>query len=474
MAKKILKGFVVSFVFLTVMIGAVNADVLVLLDGGSEKLGKERVPPTMTVASLDGQLQAALDKHGITVLDVGATPDPAKVTLGKMLYFDKELSGNRDVACSTCHLPSEGTSDGLSLPIGVGGTGIGPERILGEGRSFVPRNAPDIFNRGAPELRSMFWDSRLTGSVETGFISPAGEALPKGLDNILAAQAMFPVTSEAEMRGDPKDVDVFGHMNELSEIESGDFEAIWDGLMKRLLAYDEYVTLFKAAYPDVPTEELTFAHSANAIAAFEIDAFTFTNSPWDRYLAGDKEALSDGTKAGALLFYGKANCSQCHSGNLLTDQEHHNIAVPQLGPGKGEEAPIDFGRGRETNQITDRFTFRTPALRNVTLTGPWMHNGAYATLEATVRHHLYPIRNLRRYAPTGHLPDALQKSVHNDELTISAIYSTLDPLVATPPELTEEEFDNLIAFLDALTDPAARDMGHVVPDAVPSGLSIDE
>ncbi|MCB0238120.1 MAG: hypothetical protein KDH08_05655, partial [Anaerolineae bacterium] len=111
-----------------------------------------------------------------------------------------------------------------------------------------------------------------------------------------------------------------------------------------------------------------------------IDAFTLLDSPWDRFLAGDDSALSTDAQHGALLFYGDAGCARCHSGNLLTDQEFHNAAVPQLGPGKGRQNPyIDLGRARETGNPDDRFAFRTPPLRNVALTGPWMHNGAFAT-----------------------------------------------------------------------------------------------
>lgn len=142
---------------------------------------------------------------------------------------------------------------------------------------------------------------------------------------------MFPVTSNDEMRGAPGDQDVLEQPNELALIAASDFPAIWDALTARLLAIPEYVTLFQAAYPDVLISELGFEHTANAIAAFEIEAFTLLNSPWQRYLNGDEMALSSAAKAGALLFYGDAGCSWCHSGPLFTDQMAHNLAVPQVG-----------------------------------------------------------------------------------------------------------------------------------------------
>jgi cytochrome c peroxidase len=108
-----------------------------------------------------------------------------------------------------------------------------------------------------------------------------------------------------------------------------------------------------------------FQHAANAMAAYEIAVFTFEDDPFDRYIQGDKSALSDDAKQGALLFYGKAGCASCHSTGLLTDQKFHNIAVPQIGDGKGREQPFDLGRARETGNDCDRYAFRTPPLRNV-------------------------------------------------------------------------------------------------------------
>jgi cytochrome c peroxidase len=119
----------------------------------------------------------------------------------------------------------------------------------------------------------------------------------------------------------------------------------------------EYIELLKAAYPKVLSTKLAF-NTVNAIAAWEIDTWTFTNSPFDRYVAGDNNALNKAQKRGALLFYGKARCYECHSGSLLTDMKYHNIAAPQIGPGVGEVAPLDLGRGGITNKPEDKPKFR--------------------------------------------------------------------------------------------------------------------
>ena len=126
---------------------------------------------------------------------------------------------------------------------------------------------------------------------------------------------MIPVTTRLEMRGRPGDVDRFGNPNELAQLEDADLPAIWQALMARLMAIEEYVALFQAAYPSVPPAQLGFQHAANAIAAFEIDAFTRTHSAFDRYLTGDDAALGESAKRGGVLFYGKAKCSGCHVGN---------------------------------------------------------------------------------------------------------------------------------------------------------------
>lgn len=424
--------------------------------------------------NLDEQLQAVIQEQAITHLGPEPPQDPALVALGQALYFDKILSGNRDIACATCHHPQENSGDDLPVSIGTGGAGLGDTRQIGYGRSFIPRNAPEVFNRGAAEWHTMFWDNRVMVDGDGRFITPAGDQLPAGLTSALAAQAMFPVTSADEMRGAPGDLDVFGQPNELVLIDGTDFPAVWQALMARLLAVPEYKALFQAAYPSVAPSDLGFEHAANAIAAFEIAAYSFYHTPWYRYLDGDEAALSADAKAGALLFFGDAGCNRCHSGPLFTDQQPHNLAVPQVGPGKGVEAPLDYGRFRETGDPADKYAFRTPPLHNVTISGPWMHDGAFKTLEAVIIHHLNPAKSLRSYNPVDHLPASLRDTFQDDPALLDEMLSSVDPALPPSRPLTDAEIQQLIAFLAALTDPAAtRDMAYMVPTAVPSGLSVD-
>ena len=454
---------------------------LVLAAACDEVTPTEGLPP-----SIDAQLRQSLQQWN--VVPIGAMPEqgPALVALGQALMFDKILSGNRDISCATCHQPSEHAGDGLSLAIGTGGTGLGPARTLGPGRQFVPRNAPSLLNTGLG-LFYVFWDGRIArfGPGLGVFETPAGSALPSGLPNVLAAQAMFPVTNRREMRGEPGDLDVFGTPNELAQFGDSQWVEMWHAVMQRLLAIPEYVTLFSAAFPGTPTNQLGFEHAATALAAFQMAAVTKTHSAFDRYLARDDGALSAEAKRGAILFFGtssargipppparQALCASCHSGPFLGGGQFANTGAPQLGPGVGAGAPLDLGRGELiANAPFYKFTFRVTPLRNVELTAPYFHDGAYPTLEAVVRHYNDVPKALRGF-DVAQLAPAVRDQYHGDAATIDSILATLDFRVRTPLNLTDGEVADLVAFLKSLTDPAARDLNALVPARVPSGLPV--
>lgn len=416
----------------------------------------------------DVALRSLIGNHGLQQIQVPAT-NSAQVALGRSLYFDRELSGNRDVSCATCHHPSQGSGDGRMLSSGVGGVGLGADRTQAADRDIVPRNAPEVFNRGHADWKSMFWDSRVAKEGDT-FVSPAKDQLPGGFENPLSVQAMFPVTSAAEMRGNAGDLDIHGQVNELAAIAADNLPAVWNAITARLMAIPGYAQAFQDAYPDVPQDQIGFQHAAQAISAFEIAAFSLNDSAWDRYLAGDDAALSPAAKRGAAHFLGD-NCASCHSGNLLTDQQHHNLAVPQLGPGK-DASQLDVGRALETGEDADEFAFRTPPLRNVTITGPWMHNGAYGTLEETIQHHYTPEASLKAY-DASQLPDHLQSTVKLDDATVAALTANIDAMLPTGETLTADELNDLMAFLASLTSPSTDLMLRIVPESVASGLAVE-
>lgn len=407
-------------------------------------------------------------------------PSAAKVALGKFLFFDKILSGNKNIACATCHHGLTDTGDGLSLPVGEGGRGLGVARDTGSGADAVhervPRNAPPLFTLGALEMDKLFHDGRvqIDATRPSGFDTPAGDDLPLILENVLAAQAMFPVTSAAEMAGQAGENPVADAAAMENLAGAG---GVWELLADRLREIPEYISMFNEAF-GITADQITYAHAANAISAFERVAWRADNTPFDRFLRGDRHAMSKSAKKGMQLFYGKAGCSGCHSGTYLTDMAFHAIAMPQIGPGKGHGSGgyEDMGRAAVTGDAHQRYQFRTPPLRNVALTGPWGHSGAFDTLEGIVRHHLNPKASLDEYdcSTEPRLPsradlDALDCLVMNDPALVMNIK---DANELEKTHLSEKKIAYLMDFLHALTDPGSVDIRKNVPKRVPSGLPL--
>lgn len=407
----------------------------------------------------DAELRQELAAANVTPLQAPPAQDPAMVSLGRALTFDKILSGNRNMSCATCHNPATGTSDSRSISLANGG------------RGFIARNASDLFNHRGSASTALFWDGRVERDFDGSLRTPAGAALPAGLSGPLAAQALFPMATRNEMRGQAGDLDRDGNPNEIAAGADGDFTGVWSGLMRRVLAVQEYVALFQAAYPGIPADSLGIQHAANAIAAFTVTAYSRADSPFDRFLAGDGEALSVQEKRGALLFFGRAGCAACHNGPLLSNNTFANIGTPQVGPGFGAEAPNDHGREGVTGAAGDRYRFRVPPLRNVELSAPYMHDGAFTTLEAAVRHYLDVPASLRGYDPSQ-LEPALRGTVRRDQ--VDPILATLDQRVRQPLDLDDADVADLVAFLRSLTDPSARDLSAEVPARVPSGIPAGE
>jgi cytochrome c peroxidase len=385
------------------------------------------------------------------------------VRLGQALAFDPIISGTRDISCMTCHVPSFGTGDGKSLSIGQGGTGLGPGRSHPRG-VFIPRNAPPLFNLGA--MRRLFWDGRVALDSDGHFVTPAGSQLTPEMTRVfefgaVSALALFPVTNRAEMRGDAG--------NELAAIPDEDFTAIWAGVMARLGRNREYRAMFEAAYPGTRFERMTFAHASNAIAAFFLDQLTFADSPWDRFLAGSDRALTRRQLDGAKTFL-SLKCSICHNGATFSDQEFHNVAVAQVGPGhaNGPTALDDFGRMNVTGNDADRYRFRTTPLRNVELTAPYGHDGAIVDLRAFIEHYSESHLKLLAYDPSQ-LEPALRGTL---VVNAPAVLAQRDTLL-TGVVLTDQLVDQLTDYMSALTDDAARHLHRLTPHRVPSGLPVD-
>jgi len=295
-----------------------------------------------------------------------------------------------------------------------------------------------------------------------GLETPIGSALPQGLSGPLAAQALLPLVARVEMRGRGGD--------ELAAIPVSEPGLVFAAIVARLRAIPAYDTLFGAAFPGVPSESISIVHVANAIAAFVADRWVADNSPFDRYLAGDDQALTDVARRGAELFFGRGRCAVCHRGPLLTDQQFHNTGVVVLGPGLVGGGP-DVGRAAVTGLAEDRYRFRTPPLRNASLTSPYMHNDSLRSFEDVIRHYRNAAVSLTNL-DVATVDPRLRPTLDVTPARVSDVLATLDPVLAGGLRLSDRDVADLAAFLRSLTDPASGILLGDVPPTVPSGLSV--
>ena len=424
-------------------------------------------------------LRAALAANNITPIAAPPSVTPAMFELGKALFYDKILSGTRDVACATCHAPQHASADGRSLNIGIFGTGIGPTRT---GGMVGGRHTQPLFN-----LHLLPGNLTIDGKVEliNGLVSPLGlgtSFIPFPVQQLLGfdvvnTQAILPIATGQEMLGFPNPND----NNEVGDCAPFDLNCVWGAYMVRILAIPEYRALFAAAFPSAPPAQYNITQVGVAIGSYEYAAFAFDDSPWDRFVAGDNAAISKAAVRGALTFFNpaKGNCVSCHSGNNFTDLKFHKTLTPQFGPGgtvPGGDGPgglDDFGRKRNSHGAgnIDKYAWRTPPLRGVELTAPYGRLGQYTELEDQILHYINPTQALLNYDITQLETPALHSTLLNN--TADVLASGVDPLMSTV-HITAEDVPDLVAFIYSMTDDAERDMDHLVPATVPSGLPVDQ
>ncbi|WP_223424854.1 cytochrome-c peroxidase [Tateyamaria pelophila] len=399
----------------------------------------------------------------------------AQVELGQLLFYDPILSGSKTVSCATCHHPRFGTGDGVSLGLGDGAKGLGPDRAVDPANApeqRIPRNAPPLFNLGATEFTVFFHDGRLEEDAAraSGIRTPLGAEMEMGFASALSAQSMFPVLSADEMAGHYAENDVAQAVRQ--GLLTGP-DGAWDILSKRVADIPEYRTRFDAV---IGPEQISFTDISDAIAAFVDFEWRGVASPFDLYLRNGTP-MEDSAMRGMDLFYGAANCASCHAGRFQTDHDFHAIAMPQIGPGKAarfESHARDTGRMRVTGRAEDAYAFRTPPLRNIAQTAPYGHTGAYATLEGIVRHHLDPVASLRSYDPA----QVVMPGFDADDLRIMSDPAEVDAIAAAnslvPIDLSDDQVADIIAFLEVLTDPQSLRGALGIPATVPSGLPVDQ
>lgn len=425
-------------------------------------------------SELDQHLAAALQAAGFTgtiesTLEqrLGRRIDHELADLGRLLWFDTITGLNNDNTCAGCHSPTNGFGDTQSIAIGIENNGIvGPDRA-------GPRNmrrAPMAINTAF--FPNLMWNSRfaaLSGNPfnnHGGFLFPPPEARSLSYQpHLLVAQAFIPPTERTEVAG---------------FAVPGDNDALRAAMLVRLNRSPAYRKLFGECFAEVKAgAPITFDMFGKAIAEFEF-TLTFANAPIDRFARGERDALTDTEKRGALLFFGVARCVTCHSvageaNEMFSDFQDHDIGVPQIAPRltnnsfDGPSANEDFGREQVTGNPQDRYTFRTSPLRNVALQPAFMHNGAFTSLEDAVRHHLDVMASARRYTPDS---QHLAADLRGRTGPIEPVLARVDPLLATPIALTDEQIEQLVAFVrNGLLDPRATSerLRRLVPRAVPSG-----
>lgn len=290
------------------------------------------------------------------------------VELGKILFFDPRLSGAGKISCSSCHLPELNWTDGLKVSVG-------------HDEAENTRNSPSIENVWFS--KKLFWDGRA---------------------NSLEDQAQIPLTSQIEMHQDMK------------------------VLAKKLNKIKGYRTLFADAYGvDKISNELIF----NSLAIFQ-RTVTSAKTPFDLFLEGNKNALSDQQLEGLHLFRTKARCMNCHYGALFTDNDFHNLGLANYG-----KSNQDLGLYHATKNPKDSGKFKTPGLRNVMRTGPWFHDGSVKTMDS-----LMTLYNMGMMAPSFTMAQMEDPLFPQNDRLLRGIM------------LSRKEINAVISFLNAIsTDP---------------------
>jgi cytochrome c peroxidase len=476
---------------------------------------------------LDQELRRALRRAGFTgdiervykkrlQRSLGRPLDPQLADLGRLLWFDKIHSLNRDNTCGGCHSPTNGMGDAQPMAIGVQNNNVvGPDRT-------GPRNqrrTPTVVNTALyPRL---MWNNRfesLSGdpfdpSQGFSFPSPEGdvrfsaaENALHGVTHLLQAQGHMPPTELIEVAGftgicpggvpDPWLGPRFCQFDLPSTTalpmpipDASGFrnEPIRQSALAALNASAAYRQKFGQVFKDVRKgAPIDFFHFGKAIAEFQFN-LVFADAPLDRFARGHKNAMNETEKRGALLFFGKANCSSCHrvdgkSNEMFSDFKEHVVGVPQVfpsfgvntgnfifsGPGENE----DFGREERSGDVNDRYKFRTAPLRNLAVSPGFFHNGAFVDLEDAIRFHLNVVEGAATYDPNdaGVPADLAQVGPVIDEALVA-------PSLRTRIRLTNNEIRQLVRFIrTGLLDKRVlkSNLCGIIPESVPSGLPVLE
>jgi cytochrome c peroxidase len=396
--------------------------------------------------TIDETLSGYVKEFNLKPLRPVSKRSSALFNVGRSLFMTKLLSGNNNIACVDCHFPGVMTHDGLPLSIGEGAIGRGASREQGHG-VILARNTPALFNLKG--INVMFWDGRVSYDPKTRtFTTPVAELngknpvrkdITSAMTNAVAAQAIFPIADHSEMRGQAGTNEI---ANAPSEVEA------WDLVVEKILKDPKISAELKAAFPN---KKINIGHIGEALSEFQTVAFSFADTGYDRYLKGDKLALTPLQKKGMDVFFGKGKCGECHQGEHLSELDFDNIVIPQIGPGK--QAGDDIGRAQWDSSAGNLYAFRVAPLRNVGVTAPYMHNGAFATLEEVIEHYDDVEASLRAYkfvSSWKNYNELIKDHDHTkDDMRLSVISDDLQKKL----NFSEDEEAALLDFLKTgLTD----------------------
>lgn len=397
--------------------------------------------PVFAATDIDENLQLYIKEFNLTSVRPPGEMNKQLFHLGRLLFHEKGLSGNDNIRCLDCHHPRLLTHDNIPLALGEGASGFqfgNQIRRQGSGR-VIPRNSTALFNLHNVDV--MFWDGRVSYNPERRLFMtpvPLRSDIRAVLKSALAAQAIFPMVDHDEMRGQKGS-------NPIADAK--DEHEAWDLIVQKIMSIPEYKKLFEEVFPG---EKINIGHFGEALAHFQAQNFALSDTPFDRYLKGNKEALTTKQKLGMDVFFNKGKCGECHHGEHLSSFGFQNAGSPQIGPGK--ENGDDFGRYQWNKNDSLKYAFRVAPLRNVGVTAPYFHNGAFKTLEEVVDHYADIKGSLENYK-FDQMENYNLKVKDHDHLTNDKRLSHISTKLPLLIQFSKEEKEALVDFLRyGLTD----------------------
>lgn len=366
--------------------------------------------------------------------------DPGLVAIGQRFFESTLLSSENDTACASCHLDRFGSSDGLPTAIGVEGQSFGRERVALDGDK-LPRNALPLWGRGGKGFTTFFWDGRVSATSD-GVVSQFGDMVPS--DDPLVIAAHLPPLELGEM--------VMDRDGRFQAYEAEDVRtamAFSDTIVTRLRQNSSLLRELSLV-TSMPEQDLTFTDVSKAIASFISFNYRLKETKFHSFVFGSGRLTEQETRGG-LVFYGKGQCVNCHTGPYFSDMDFHVVAFPQFGFGFNGFG-TDYGRYNMTQDVEDMFSFRTAPLFNVTKTAPYSHSGSIPSLDDAIRYHVDP------------LAIDFPKSFTAEDRQIYArrigAWAMDYPLTAS---LNQEDIDDLTAFLSTLEYDSEQPVAEISP-----------